>query len=120
MFNRYIIQDCSRGISAASSAMAHQMRLDRESREKIAQQEIEARDRIDISRKEYEDMKQEIETLTSENRRCHDILERIGMPLDKISKIIPNSMNIMYFDSYIEFKRRARIEFDIEFDINER
>ena len=59
MFNTYIHQDYSKGMNAISA----QMKMDRKSREDIAEKEIKARDRVDISLEEYERMKNEISSL---------------------------------------------------------
>lgn len=64
MFDRYIIEDNS--LEAAARVTA-EMELDRESRERIAREEIKARDRVNITLEEYESMKREIKSLTASN-----------------------------------------------------
>lgn len=78
----------------------------------ISEAEIKSKDRVDITLKEYERMKDEICSLSYENKRLRYILERIEAPLDK--EIVPNSIRTYWCDSPFEFKRRYRIEFDID------
>lgn len=56
MFDRYIIEDDS---SEAAARITSEMEADRRSREKIAQAEIKARDRVDITLEENERIKAE-------------------------------------------------------------
>ena len=85
MFNTYIRQDYSKGLNEASLRISSQMELDRISRENIAQKEIKARDRVDISLEEYEKMKKDIAWLTNQNTRYRCILEKIKIPyLDEL------------------------------------
>lgn len=79
----------------------------------ISDAEIKSKDRVDITLEEYERMKNEISSLTYENRRLRNILERIDVPLDK--EIVPNSIETYWCDSPFDCKRRFRIEFDIEY-----
>ena len=78
----------------------------------ISEAEIKSKDRVDITLEEYERMKYEISSLSYENNRLKNILERIEVPLDK--EIVPNSIRSYWCDSPFEFKRRYRIEFDID------
>ena len=52
--------------------------------------EVAARDRVDITLAEYLKMKEDIATLTSENRRLTDFFLKIGLPIDL--PIIPSSI----------------------------
>lgn len=79
----------------------------------ISEAEIESKDRVDITLKEYESMKYKIESLQKQNRMLTNILERIEVPLDK--EIIPDSIRTCWCDIPFEFKRRYRIEFDIDY-----
>jgi hypothetical protein len=114
MFNKYIIQDNSRGILEASARMASEMRQDRESREKIAEKEIKARDRVDITLEEYENMKQKIKKLENENHYFKVLFDRIEIPWDK--KIIPDSVRVYQDDDPMNFTRQYKILFDIDRD----
>ena len=78
----------------------------------ISDDDIKARDRVDITLKEYEDMKDKISSLSYEVNRLRNILERIEVPLDK--EIVPNSIRSYWSDSIRDFKRKFMIEFEIE------
>lgn len=74
--------------------------------------EIKSRDRVDITLEEYEHMKDEIKSLSYEVERLSNILERIEVPLDE--KIIPDSIVTRWCDNHADFKRKFRIEFEVD------
>ena len=78
----------------------------------ISDADIKARDRVNITLKEYEDMKDKISSLSYEVNRLRNILERIEAPLDK--KIVPNSIRNYWIDDIRDFKRKFIVEFEIE------
>ena len=91
------------------------LRSNREFGEKlksIYDAEIESRDRVDISRKEYEYMKDKIKSLSYEVERLSDILGRIEVPIDE--KIIPDSIVTYWCDNHADFKRKFRVEFEVD------
>lgn len=111
MFDKYIIEDNS---LEAARRMAVEMELDRESREKIAEKEIKARDRVNITLEEYENMKREIKRLENENHYFKVLFDRIEIPWDK--KIIPDSVRVYQDDDPMNFTRQYKILFDIDRD----
>lgn len=91
------------------------LRSNRELGEKlksISDAEIKSKDRVDISLEEYESMKNQIESLSYKVDKLSSILERIEVPLDK--EIVPNSIRSYWCDDIFDFKRKFRIEFDID------
>lgn len=91
------------------------LRSNRELGEKlksISDAEIKSKDRVDITLEEYENMKNKIKSLSYEVERLSDILGRIEVPLDK--EIVPDSIRSYWCDDIRDFKRRFRVEFDIE------
>ena len=78
----------------------------------ISDAEIKSKDRVDITLEEYENMKNKIRSLSYEVERLSDILRRIEVPLDK--EIVPDSIRSYWCDDVRDFKRRFRVEFDIE------
>lgn len=80
--------------------------------ESISEEEIKARDRVDIALEEYENMKLKIRSLESEVRYLCSILEKIEAPIDK--KIIPDSIRTYYSDDYENFRRVFKVEFAID------
>lgn len=111
MFDRYIIEDNS--LEAAARVTA-EMELDRESRERIAREEIKARDRVNITLEEYESMKREIKKLENENHYFKVLFDRIEIPWDK--KIILDSVRVYQDDDLMNFTRQYKILFDIDRD----
>lgn len=80
--------------------------------ESISKAEIKSKDRVNISLEEYEKMKNEIKSLSSEVYRLSRILERIDVPLDK--KIIPDSIRTHWCDDAINFRHKFIVEFAID------
>lgn len=78
----------------------------------ISDAEIKSKDRVDITLEEYENMKKQIRSLSYEVEKLSDILRRIEVPLDK--EIVPDSIRSYWCDDALDFKRKFRIEFDIE------
>lgn len=78
----------------------------------LIKSEIRARDRVDISLEEYDRMQDTMTALRMENERLRTILEKIEVPLDK--PIIPGSIQTMYCQDPTNFKRKFRIEFEID------
>lgn len=76
----------------------------------ISDDEIRARDRVDITLAEYEKMKKEIEHLKSENRQLRGVYERINLP---ILDILENSdiydIRSDYNFDPVHFERTYRI-----------
>ena len=80
----------------------------------ISDAEIESKDRVNISLKEYESMKDKISSLSYQVDRLCEILKRIEAPLDK--NIIPDSIRTCWCDDWN--RRIFRVEFAIdEFDL---
>lgn len=112
MFNKYIIQDNSRGILEASARVTAEMRRDRESREKIAHEEIKARDRVDITLEEYENMKQEIKELRDTNRFFKAVFDRIEIPWDK--NIVVDKITTFEGNDNMNFRRTYLIHLSVD------
>lgn len=89
-----------------------------ETLESISKAEIKSKDRVNITLEEYEKMKNEIKSLSSEVYRLSRILERIDVPLDK--EIIPNSIRTFWCDDAINNRAKFIIEFAVDnFDLRE-
>ena len=80
--------------------------------EAISNAEIKSKDRVDISLEEYEKMKREIKSLSSEVYRLSRILERIDVPLDK--EIIPDSIRTYWCDDALHCRHKFIVEFAID------
>ena len=97
--------------------------MDRIRREMVKSNEkldalIDVRDRVDISLKEYEELKRVNKDLLDRLRHAECILSKLGVAADVISLVDPDSIKIYYADSFehspLIRKRRYRIEFDLE------
>ena len=78
----------------------------------ISEAEIKSKNRVDIALEEYEYMKDKIKSLSYEVDRLSNILKRIEVPLDE--KIIPDSIITYWCDNHADFKRKFRIEFEVD------
>ena len=72
------------------------------------------RDRVDISLKEYEELKRENQHLNDELRHAHMILEKLHIPIRMIPNIIPSSVSWYESESAEFMTRRIQINFNIE------
>lgn len=82
----------------------------------ISNAEIKSKDRVDISLEEYENMKNQIKSLSHEVDRLSSILERIEAPLDKA--IIPDSIRTCWCNDIMNCRHIFRVEFAIDnFDL---
>lgn len=78
---------------------------------------IESKDRVDISLKEYEELKRVNKDLLNRLRHAETILNNIGINADVIPLIVPESARVYkseYYPSPFEFKRKVMIEFLME------
>lgn len=78
----------------------------------ISQKEIKARDRVDISLEEYEQLKNEITSLRYENASLKNIFTRIGIPIKVINYILPNTVAVRKSKDYKDFVTHYNIVFD--------
>lgn len=106
MFNTYITQDYSKGMNAISN----QMQMDRISRENIAEKEIKARDRVNISLGEYERMKNEISSLRWEVNQMRNKMELFKEVIDL--NIIQDTFVDFYDYDPCKMKSKCIIKFE--------
>ena len=111
MFDRYTIEYKDNSLEAAARVTA-EMELDRKSREKIAEKEIKARDRVDITLEEYENMKKEIEKLRDTNRFFKAVFDRIEIPWDK--NIVVDSVGTFENEDCMNFRRTYLIRLSVD------
>ena len=74
----------------------------------------ESKDRVDISLKEYEKLKQENQRLNDHLRHAHLILEKLQIPINMIPNIIPSSVHWHESESVEFMTRRIQIIFNVE------
>lgn len=73
--------------------------------------ELEVKDRVDISLKEYEEMKKTIEDLRSKVKSMSELFDNFKIPYDL--PIIPGSVDFYHNDNIIDGTRTYRCEFKV-------
>lgn len=81
----------ARQIAKSNREVADAIREQTKIQEKISENEIKSKDRVDISRDEYEEMKEKIKFLEIINNNYKEILSKFKIPTN--IKIIPDSFN---------------------------
>lgn len=81
--------------------------------ESISNAETKARDRVNISLEEYENMKAKISSLSCEVYELRNILKQIDVPLDK--KIVPDSIETHWCEDAVNH----RLIFNVRFAVND-
>lgn len=100
-----------------------ELRKSRETKERIQLEEIDARDRVDISLKMYEELRNKIQEyyeeskkLEKENNYLKGLLEKIGIPEEAILNIDPESVTVGSLVDHVTNPslRKYKIEFMVE------
>ena len=81
--------------------------------ESISKEEIKSKDRVDISLEEYLSMRRQIEELESKNSRMSNLINKMGIPVEELDKIDPNTVNVYYNVNPTRFTKRYQIVFDV-------
>lgn len=91
----------------------------------IAKVQAEAKDRVDIFLKKHKEMRDEISELKHKNKVLNqnndylvDIITAIGIPLEAVPAIIPNTISIRHNDILGTLGRTQRISVTFDMDIN--
>lgn len=80
----------------------------------ISEAEIKSKDRVDITLKEYEQLKDNVRKYEERCRKMGSMIMQMGIPYEVIEHIIPGSIDVATCDDPCNFKRRYRVEFDVE------
>ena len=115
MFNKYFIavNDNHSAITAARITAKANEKLG-EKLESISKEEIKSKDRVDITLEEYLKMRERIQTLEEKNSRMSILINRIGIPIEELDKIDPNTLNVYQNVNPTRFTKRYQIVFDVE------
>lgn len=73
--------------------------------------EKETKDRVDISLKQYEEMKRKIETLEEQNEKYKNIFERMGVE-EWANDIEPNTIQVSTMKDPVRLSTRVHIQFE--------
>lgn len=113
MFNKYYFTNEDNSEKAARIVNRGLEKLGGDLRS-ISQAEIEARDRVDITLKEYEKLKNDV---AKYERRLADIgrlIIRLGIPAEEIEHIIPGSICVETINDPINLSTRYKITFYVD------
>lgn len=109
--SREYLTESEKLILAANRQIVTEFRKNREAL-------LDTRDRVDISLKEYEELKRVNKDLLDRLNQAERILGMLDIPADMIQHIDPDSVKTYFTEAFYPNifvrKRRFRIEFDIE------
>ena len=115
MFNKHFtfVNDDTNAIIAANITAKSNEKLGKKL-ESISKEEIKSKDRVDITLEEYLKMRERIQTLEEQNSRMSILINRIGIPIEELDKIDPNTVNVYQNVNPTRFTKRYQIVFDVE------
>lgn len=76
--------------------------------------EIKARDRVDITLEEYEQLKEEVKVLRQENRELRNILGSFRFPINLWRRVKVDTIKTSVCHDVKDFIDTFRIEFDVD------
>jgi hypothetical protein len=74
---------------------------------------LAVKDRVDISLAEYERLKNNVKQYEDSLRKMGELITRMGIPVEVIESIIPDSVAVYHNNDPIEFKRHYCVKFDV-------
>lgn len=103
----------------AANILAMSHKAHDETLKSISEKEIKSKDRVDISLEEYERLKNQLTILFNENFSLKTTLTGIGIPLEVLGYVIPNSIEVQRCEDCIGFETSYRVKFSVR-DIERR
>ena len=100
--------------AASLDRMAEAIKDFSESQENISQAEIKSKDRADIPLSEYLEMREKIEKQESKLRDVYCTVKRLGIPLEVIDGIVPDSIQVYRNEDVKDFITHYMIKFDVD------
>lgn len=120
MFDKHIFIRTAEDHSVqAANILAMSNKAHDETLKSISEKEIKSKDRVDISLEEYERLKNQLTILRNENFSLKTTLTGIGIPLEVLTDIIPNSIEVQRCEDCIGFETSYRVTFSVR-DIQRR
>ena len=119
MFNKYITVNDNRSARDAARMTAKALREHDDTLKSISDAEIKSKDRVDISLEEYDRLKKQLTILLNENFSLKTTLTGIGIPLEVLADVIPNSIKVQRCEDCIGFETSYRVTFSVR-DIQRR
>lgn len=83
----------------------------------ISDAEIKARDRVDISRDEYEQMKHELEHLRLQNSHMNKMIIRMGIPAEVIDAIDLDTIDLHLTYDPMRMRTWYRVHFGVNKEV---
>jgi hypothetical protein len=111
MFNKYFIQQAD---TEGNKAIARSIREHGRKLESISQAEIKSKDRVDIPLSEYIEMREKIEKQESKLRSVYCIIKRLGIPMEVIDGIVPDTIQVYRDEDIRDFVTHYMITFDVD------
>ena len=81
-----------------------------------SEKEIKSKDRVDITLEEYLSMRKELEDLRSKVEFSEHLYRNMGIPIDVLYQIDPDSVQVSYSDSVLnilDHSRRVTVSFKV-------
>lgn len=100
-------KDLARSIEESSETLAKSIT-------EASKDEIKARDRVDITLEEYEQLKEEVKVLRQENRELRNILGSFRFPINLWRRVKQNTIKTSVCHNVRDFIDTVRIEFDVD------
>lgn len=100
-------KDLARSIEDSSETLAKSIT-------EASKDEIKARDRVDITLEEYEQLKEEVKVLRQENRELRNILGSFRFPINLWRRVKQNTIKTSVCHNVRDFIDTFRIEFDVD------
>lgn len=106
MFDKIYVQETD--TTQISNAIKRAAEVSSEAQTKSVDKLVASKDRVDISLNEYK----RFLNLENQIRRYERILKSLGIPFEL--NIDTDSIHVSYWDNSLDFKRKYRIEFNVD------
>ncbi len=111
---KYFWQVPTNKTAASLDRMTEAIKVFSESQENISQAEIKSKDRVDIPLSEYLEMRERIEKQESKLRNLYCTVKRLGIPLEVIDGIVPDTIEVYRNEDVKDFITHYMIKFDVD------
>jgi hypothetical protein len=111
---KYFWQVPTNKTAASLDRMTEAIKDFSESQEVISKAEIKSKDRVDIPLSEYLEMRERISIQDSKLRSLYCTVKRLGIPLEVIDSIVPDSIEVYRNEDVKDFITHYMIKFDVD------
>ena len=88
----------------ANAAATNHLANEQHETNKLLKETLEVKDRVDISRKEYEKLTYDSKLLSSVHSMLNNLLDKIGLTLEEFCSISKDDILVQYSDNPMDFK----------------